>query len=50
MGSATAAVMCDISDALGGHLFNRTPITPDVVLNHVSGNGQSYGPLAINTF
>ncbi|NNJ64538.1 MAG: molybdopterin-dependent oxidoreductase, partial [Xanthomonadales bacterium] len=50
MGSATAAVMCAISDALGGHLFNRTPITPDVVLNHVSGNGQSFGPLAINTF
>ena len=50
MGSATAAVMCAISDALGGHLFNRTPITPDVVLNHTSGNGQSFGPLAINTF
>ena len=28
MGSATAAVMCALSDALGGHLFNRTPVTP----------------------
>jgi xanthine dehydrogenase molybdenum-binding subunit len=50
MGSATAAVMCAISNALGGHLFNRTPVTPDVVLNHLSGQGQSYAPLAINTF
>jgi CO/xanthine dehydrogenase Mo-binding subunit len=50
MGSATAALMCAISDALGGHLFNRTPVTPDVIVNHVSGLGQSHGPLAINTF
>lgn len=50
MGSATAAVMCAISDALGGHLFNRTPITPDVILNYLSGNGQSHGPLTTNTF
>jgi len=50
MGSATAALMCAISDALGGHLFNRTPVTADVVLNHLSGQGQSTAPLAINTF
>ena len=50
MGSATAALMCALSDALGGHLFNRTPVTPDIIVNHVSGLGQSYGPLAINTF
>jgi CO/xanthine dehydrogenase Mo-binding subunit len=50
MGCATAAVMCALSDALGGHLFNRTPVTPDIVLNHLSGNGQAFGPLAINTF
>jgi xanthine dehydrogenase molybdenum-binding subunit len=50
MGSATAAMMCALSDALGGHLFNRTPVTPDVIVNHVSGQGQSFHPLAINTF
>ncbi len=50
MGSATAAVMCALSDALGGHLFNRTPVTPDLIVNHVSGQGQSFGPLAINSF
>ncbi|MGE0622796.1 MAG: xanthine dehydrogenase family protein molybdopterin-binding subunit [Pseudomonadales bacterium] len=50
MGSATAALMCALSDALGGHLFNRTPVTPDVIVNHVAGLGQSYGPLSINTF
>ena len=50
MGCATAAMMCALSDALGGHLFNRTPVTPDVIINHVAGRDQSYGPLAINTF
>lgn len=43
MGSATAAVMCAISDALGGHLFNRTPVTPDVVLNHIASQDPSRG-------
>ena len=50
MGSATAAVMCALSDALGGHLFNRTPVSPDVIVNHVAGLDQSYRPLSINTF
>lgn len=50
MGSATAAVMCALSDALGGHLFNRTPVSPDVIVNHVAGLDQSYGPLSINSF
>ena len=49
MGSATAAVMCALSDALGGHLFNRTPVTPDVIVNHVAGVKQAFGPLDINT-
>ncbi len=50
MGSATAAVMCAISDALGGHLFNRTPITADAVLNHLNGHSQESRLMAINTF
>ena len=50
MGCATAAIMCALSDALDGHLFNRTPVTPDVILNHIAGRGQSFAPLSINTF
>ncbi len=49
MGAATAAVMCALSDALGGHLFNRTPVTPDIIVNHVAGVQQPFGPLDINT-
>ncbi len=50
MGCATAAVICALTDALDGHLFNRTPITPDMIVNHVAGRPQSFDPLAINTF
>ncbi|MDA1073307.1 MAG: xanthine dehydrogenase family protein molybdopterin-binding subunit [Proteobacteria bacterium] len=50
MGCATAAVMCAISDALDGHLFNRTPVTPDMILNHVAGLPQSFSALGINEF
>ncbi|MEM8766287.1 MAG: xanthine dehydrogenase family protein molybdopterin-binding subunit [Pseudomonadota bacterium] len=50
MGSATAAILCALSSALGGHLFNRTPVTPDLIVNHVSGQGQSFDPMAINSF
>ena len=50
MGCAVAAVMCALSDALGGHLFNRTPVTPDVILSHIAGLPPTSGPLAINTF
>lgn len=50
MGCATAAFMCALSDALGGHLFNRTPVTPDVILNHVAGISESSGPMATNSF
>lgn len=51
MGSATAAVMCAISDALGGHLFNRTPVTADAILNYLNDHGQESSRLmAINTF
>lgn len=49
MGCAAAALVCAISDALGGHVFNRTPIKPDMILNHLAGRAQSHGPLAVNT-
>ena len=50
MGCATAAVLCALSDALGGHLFNRTPVTPDMIINHLAEQPQSYAALSINTF
>ena len=58
MGCATAAILCALSEALGGHLFNRTPVTPDMILNHleqaatgVVGKGRpSPDSLGINRF
>ena len=49
MGCAAAALLCAISDALGGHYFNRTPIVPDMIVNAVSGQEQSHGPLQLHT-
>lgn len=50
MGCAAAALLCAISDALGGHYFNRTPLTTDQILNVASGREQSHKPLQVNTF
>jgi xanthine dehydrogenase molybdenum-binding subunit len=49
MGAASAAVLCAISDALGGHVFNRVPVVPDMIVNHVAGRAQSTPPLKIHT-
>ena len=49
MGAAASAVLCAISDALEGHLFNRTPVVPDMIINHVAGQRQSYRALQIHT-
>ena len=48
-GSAAAAVLCAISDALGGHYFNRAPVVPDMIVNAAAGRAQSHGPLQVNT-
>ena len=48
-GSAAAAVLCAISDALGGHYFNRAPVVPDMIVNAAAGRIQSHGPLQVNT-
>ena len=48
-GCATAALLCAISDALGGHYFNRTPVVPDMIINAVAGRLQSHKPLQVNT-
>ena len=49
MGAGAAALMCAISDAMGGHVFNRTPVTPDQIVNALAGRPQSHTPLAVNT-
>jgi xanthine dehydrogenase molybdenum-binding subunit len=50
-GCAAAALTSAISDALGGHLFNRTPVTADMIVNHVTRNdGFITGNLKTNTF
>ena len=49
MGCAAAALLCAISDALGGHYFNRTPVVPDMIVNAISGQTQSHRPLQVNT-
>src|SRR5262249_83201 len=48
-GSGAAAVTSAISDALDGHLFNRTPVSLDMILNFLSKRPQAHKPLQINT-
>ncbi len=48
-GSGAAAVLSAISDALGGQLFNRTPVVADMIINAAAGRPQSYKPLSVNT-
>jgi len=49
LGCAAAALLCAISDALGGHTFNRVPVTADMIVNAASGRPQSHKPLQTNT-
>ena len=49
MGAGASALMCAISEALGGHCFNRTPVTPDMIVNAAAGRKQSHKPLEVNT-
>jgi xanthine dehydrogenase molybdenum-binding subunit len=50
-GCACAALASAISDALGGHQFNRAPITADMIVNHVAGlDHYNTGDLKTNTF
>jgi xanthine dehydrogenase molybdenum-binding subunit len=48
-GCAAAALLCAISDALGGHYFNRTPVMPDMIVNAATGRAPSHKPLQVNT-
>ena len=49
MGCSAAALLCAISEALGGHYFNRTPVVPDMIVNAVAQQEQSHRPLQVNT-
>ncbi|HEX9875631.1 MAG TPA: xanthine dehydrogenase family protein molybdopterin-binding subunit [Gammaproteobacteria bacterium] len=49
LGCAAAALVCAISDALGGVYFNRAPIVPDMIVNALAGLPQSHEPLQVNT-
>tara|TARA_R110000824_G_scaffold52692_5_gene146329 strand:- start:4655 stop:7099 length:2445 start_codon:yes stop_codon:yes gene_type:complete len=49
VGAAVGAVLSAVSNALGGHYFNRNPVTPDMIVNAVAGREQSYSPLQILT-
>jgi CO/xanthine dehydrogenase Mo-binding subunit len=50
MGSVSAAINAAISDALDGHIFNATPVTTDMIINHVAGISEEWVPLAQNNF
>ncbi len=44
-----SALVCAISDALGGHSFNRSPVVADMIVNAASGREQSHRPLQVST-
>jgi xanthine dehydrogenase molybdenum-binding subunit len=48
LGCASAALLCALSEAAGGHVFNRTPVVPDMILNQLAGRPQAHGPLQVN--
>ena len=49
MGAAASALICAISDALGGHYFNRAPVVADMIVNAASGREQSHRRLQVST-
>ena len=50
MGCTVASLTSAIADALDGHTFSRTPVSPDMILNYVAGREQSFKPLQTNNF
>jgi CO/xanthine dehydrogenase Mo-binding subunit len=45
IGAGAGAVISAITDAMGGIYVNRTPLTPDRILNALAGGRGGYGPL-----
>lgn len=48
-GCAAAALVCAISNAMGGHLFNRVPVTTDMIINVAKGDVAAARSLGTNT-
>ena len=48
-GAAASALLCAISDALKGHMFNRVPVVRDMIINALANRPQSTRPLSTNT-
>jgi xanthine dehydrogenase molybdenum-binding subunit len=48
-GCAAAALVCAISNAMDGHLFNRVPVTPDMIVNVAKGDIAAAQTLMTNT-
>jgi len=44
-----AALLCAMSEALGGHYFNRNPVVPDMIVNAGAGRTAPHRPLQVNT-
>lgn len=49
MGSGASCITSAIADALDGHLFNRTPVSADMIINYLSGRPPAHKPLQVNT-
>ncbi len=49
LGASSSSLLCAISDALGGHVFNRTPVVPDMIINFLSKQPQAHRPLQVST-
>jgi xanthine dehydrogenase molybdenum-binding subunit len=49
LGASASAVVCAISDALGGHYFYRTPISPDMIINALAKRPPAHKPLQVNS-
>ncbi|MEE3000759.1 MAG: hypothetical protein VX693_12620, partial [Pseudomonadota bacterium] len=47
-GSASSAYLSAVSEALGGHLFNRVPVVADQIINAMAKQPQSHKPLEVN--
>lgn len=47
-GAASSAYLSAVSEALGGHMFNRVPVVADMIVNAAAGRPQSHRPLQTN--
>ena len=47
-GAASSAYLSAVSEALGGHLFNRVPVLADQIINVLAKRPQAHKPLQVN--